>query len=744
VATQTLLTANNHDSDLSSYATASVSPGANELITVMVLSRAVSGTTNAPTLSGNGLTYVQEETGVDGNRVSCFRAMGASPSAGAITIDFAGQTQMYCYWKVVAWGSVDTGGTNGSAAVVQSVFAKDTATNAGLTITLAAFGSASNATYGAVRAGEAITPGSGFTEISESTGDAIFEDQWKNSSDTSVDWSWTSNGAFALGIAIEIKTATSTTYTQSLPVTALGVLALTKVRTVVKSLSQTATAVLSLTKAAITVKALALTATAAPALAKSITYLKHLVVGGGAATAGPSSPGTLADDATVGTVAWTNPSNAAASDNSRATAGFPGGSLDTTHYLKASDFGFSIPATATIDGITVETERSRSAFGADVASTVRLRIIKSGSVSSTELTDSYTWTTTDTYVTSGGSSNLWGETWTPSNINSSSFGVVLYTELNLGRTLQIDHVRITIHYTEPTSGAQAVVSLTKGLLRLSNLAVTVAAVLALSQIRTYLKSFTTTAAGSVLLSLVSTFARALTQTATAVVSLTPAATFYRALSVTASAVLDLAQQFISGIVSIGLSVTATASVNFSRLISLSKSVTAAASVSLVRTRFIILSTSATAVLAILKTIHKTLTAFGTGTASIAKGLLYERALAATALAAISFAKTRTVLATLAVSAIAVATLAKGLLYLAALTVSAVAVTSLSRVTTHLISLTVSALARLKLYVNGLASRYSQKYPAQGSDYTSKYPAQGTTYESKYPAQGTSYEEKYPT
>lgn len=55
------------------------------------------------------------------------------------------------------------------------------------------------------------------------------------------------------------------------------------------------------------------------------------------------SPGTLADDAAVGTVAWSNPSNAASSNDSYATASGAGG---TTHYLKATNFGFAIPAGA--------------------------------------------------------------------------------------------------------------------------------------------------------------------------------------------------------------------------------------------------------------------------------------------------------------------------------------------------------------------------------------------------------------
>jgi hypothetical protein len=74
-----------------------------------------------------------------------------------------------------------------------------------------------------------------------------------------------------------------------------------------------------------------------------------------------TSPGTMVDDATVGTVAWTNPTNAGASDNSYATIGTSGRcGVFTGHYLKATNFGFSIPVGATITGILVEIERKQT------------------------------------------------------------------------------------------------------------------------------------------------------------------------------------------------------------------------------------------------------------------------------------------------------------------------------------------------------------------------------------------------
>lgn len=84
--------------------------------------------------------------------------------------------------------------------------------------------------------------------------------------------------------------------------------------------------------------------------------LEHAVVLSQATEpASPKSPATLADDNAVGSAEWDTPANAGASDDVRTTA-----SGGTTHYLKATNFGFSIPAAATITGVRVTIERSAS------------------------------------------------------------------------------------------------------------------------------------------------------------------------------------------------------------------------------------------------------------------------------------------------------------------------------------------------------------------------------------------------
>lgn len=216
------VTSGQNTTDATSFATASVTPGSNKLQLLAVMNRFSSTPPTTPTVTGNGLTWVQVNTIVtavgeayDNRRVTVFRAMGAAPSAGTITIDFGGNTQLSCAWSLIEFDGVNTGGTNGSSAVVQSVLTSTTAGNAtSQTITLAAFASANNMAHGVALhwSNEATTVGVDFTEVHDITiteGTMGFQTQYKLN-DTTVDTSWATNTRHS-GIAIEIAEAAATT-----------------------------------------------------------------------------------------------------------------------------------------------------------------------------------------------------------------------------------------------------------------------------------------------------------------------------------------------------------------------------------------------------------------------------------------------------------------------------------------------------------------------------------------------------
>lgn len=79
---------------------------------------------------------------------------------------------------------------------------------------------------------------------------------------------------------------------------------------------------------------------------------------------GPLNPGTRTNNASGGSVAWINPNNSSASDNTYAEA-----TDGLSNFLSVSNFGFTIPASATINGIQLDVERKATPMNAVTAGT---------------------------------------------------------------------------------------------------------------------------------------------------------------------------------------------------------------------------------------------------------------------------------------------------------------------------------------------------------------------------------------
>ena len=154
------------------------------------------------------------------------------------------------------------------------------------------------------------------------------------------------------------------------------------------------------------------------------------------------SPGTIIDEAGVGTVVWSNPDNAKVSDDAYATVVLA--STDP-HYLKATNFGFTIPVDATIIGIVFEVEAKTSTGAIDG----QVRSVKGGSVyvGYSVLVAINTSEDYNVYPP-GDTENLWGQSWTPAEINDIGFGMALYTTWDLTGTVSVDHMRATVYYQE--------------------------------------------------------------------------------------------------------------------------------------------------------------------------------------------------------------------------------------------------------------------------------------------------------
>lgn len=170
------------------------------------------------------------------------------------------------------------------------------------------------------------------------------------------------------------------------------------------------------------------------------------------ASQGPNSGGTFVSVADPN-VAWANPTRVVSSNNQYATAALSDTS-PSSEYLRSTNFSFTIPSTATIDGILVEWELSTANVGAtEHIADLSVKIVKGGAETGSEKAINE-WTATDTYYSYGGSTDLWGTTFTPTNINATDFGASIsatwFEDSGLAgsATARIDHVRITVFYTE--------------------------------------------------------------------------------------------------------------------------------------------------------------------------------------------------------------------------------------------------------------------------------------------------------
>lgn len=165
------------------------------------------------------------------------------------------------------------------------------------------------------------------------------------------------------------------------------------------------------------------------------------------ASQGPNSPSAASNDASSGAVAWSNPTNCYSSNNVLATSALTRAN-PTTNLLVATGFGFTIPSGATIDGIVVGVERSKTGPIAAVRDYL-VYIVKGGVVGATNRATTTLWPASENSEDHGGASDLWGETWTDSDINASNFGVAVSGQMVYGTstTAQIDHIRITVYYT---------------------------------------------------------------------------------------------------------------------------------------------------------------------------------------------------------------------------------------------------------------------------------------------------------
>ena len=168
-------------------------------------------------------------------------------------------------------------------------------------------------------------------------------------------------------------------------------------------------------------------------------------------TDGPRDAGLGTNVASIGTETWLTPENIT-------QAGYPYATTSTlyhrhrfSNYLQGTQYGFAIPDNVTITGIEVTINRKANATTPNILD-VAVSLVKAGAIVGDNKASPEVWPATFTAVTYGGPTDLWGITWTPSDINSADFGVVLAVgrdNYNDGpRWATVDTMQIKVYYAD--------------------------------------------------------------------------------------------------------------------------------------------------------------------------------------------------------------------------------------------------------------------------------------------------------
>jgi hypothetical protein len=121
-----------------------------------------------------------------------------------------------------------------------------------------------------------------------------------------------------------------------------------------------------------------------------------------------------------------------------------------SRYLMAQNFGFTIPAGASVDGVVAEVI-CRSALGGINDTIVKL-LSANQPAGNNNSPGNLPWTTLTTVITYGDTNNLWGLSLTPDSVNDSAFGIAIMVRNSSASpdTALVDNVRLTVYYSLAT------------------------------------------------------------------------------------------------------------------------------------------------------------------------------------------------------------------------------------------------------------------------------------------------------
>jgi hypothetical protein len=146
---------------------------------------------------------------------------------------------------------------------------------------------------------------------------------------------------------------------------------------------------------------------------------------------------------------WTNPGNITAYDSNLATY-----NNTTQDWLRATSFGFSLPAGANILGIEVRIIGSAPDPDA-VDRMIKVALTKDGTTPATAATNSVVLNNTiETTAILGRHDDLWGTTWTKAEVESANFGVLIADNDTTAAELRINSVQVRITHDKGLRGTR--------------------------------------------------------------------------------------------------------------------------------------------------------------------------------------------------------------------------------------------------------------------------------------------------
>lgn len=152
------------------------------------------------------------------------------------------------------------------------------------------------------------------------------------------------------------------------------------------------------------------------------------------------------------TGSWNNPSNAVTDDNSRAVNSSSLSGTNYTDYIVVTNFGLSVPVDETISGVEFTINKSKSGGTWAWLGDYRVYIVKAGTITGNNNASALPWFGSDGNYGYGSSSDMWGTTLTPADVNKTGFGVAIAAQRYFGfgsPTPRIDNVSVQVHVAAP-------------------------------------------------------------------------------------------------------------------------------------------------------------------------------------------------------------------------------------------------------------------------------------------------------